>query len=110
MIEEFYKKVFTKNIPKISTPVALISKFKLKEDMHVVYKSNKAWIFDYHNSVLYTLNQIGALLIYAHSKGHEYSYIIKAISNYYDKRCEVINSDIQSFLTDMLKKDLLKLV
>lgn len=109
MIQQMYKECFSKNYMSEGLPNSLIQNFALKNELQIVYKENKAWLFDYENSVLYTLTQIGALFIYAYTNGHSYQEIITAISKHFNVPVNKVDSDMQSFLSWMLIKDLIKL-
>ncbi len=109
MIKELYDQCFSLDYSDIKVPMGLTTPPKLKDDMQVVFKGNKGWLFDYHNSVLYTLSQLGALFVYALMQDKSYEDIVKSISNYYDINSYIVDSDIQSFLVSMHKKDLLKI-
>lgn len=109
MISQMYEKCFSEKKENVIVPNSLIQNFELKKELHVVYKENKAWIFDYDNSVLYTMTQIGALFIYAFTKGHSYKEIVAAISKTYGISTYIVDSDLQSFLSEMLRNKLIKL-
>lgn len=110
MVSQMYEKCFSEKSESVMVPNSLIQNFELKNELHVVYKENKAWVFDYENSVLYTLTQIGALFIYAFTKGHSYKEIVAAISKTYGISMYIVDSDLQSLLSMMLKNKLINLV
>lgn len=109
MLDKIYDSYQTMPIGDHQIFNSLITDFELKEDMQIVFKDNKAWIFDYHNSLLYNLNQIAALLVFMKQKGHTYKEIVTFISSYYEIPIHRVDSDIQSLLNDMFKNHLLNI-
>ncbi|SHI20636.1 hypothetical protein [Sporanaerobacter acetigenes] len=107
MLEKLYNNCLEYKLDNIEVPNSLITNFKLKEDLQVVFKDNKGWVFDYHNSVLYNLNQVASLFVYMTQKGHLYKECVALISNYYKIPVPRVDSDLQSLINNMLKYELL---
>lgn len=103
MIDNLYAQIFNSDVKGKQFPNSLIQNYTLKERLQIVFKGNKAWVFDYENSVLYTLTQMGALFTYALQKGHSYAEIVTAISQFYGLSVYRVDSDFQEFLSDMFK-------
>jgi hypothetical protein len=109
MIPSLYNWCFEKSSGSFikDIPQSLFQHVALKKEIQIVFKDNKAWIFDYENSVLYTLTQIAALFVYALIQGHKYKEIVNAISEYYNVPVFRVDSNCQEFLSEMYKLKLI---
>lgn len=109
MIEELYESCFAGPVDSAAVPASLIRDFCLKQPLHIVFRKNKGWIFDYENSVLYTLTQLAALFLYAIMQGRTYAETVAAISRYYGPPICRVDSDLQGLLTKLYQLKLITL-